>query len=117
MQDHVHALFAFDFTPDLSANCGHWNLVKHGSLRLEVRFEKALSMAINCIVYAEFDNVLEIDFVKSLSSFPVRPYGYFSMASARKLFSPSLHIFFSSKITRDDEKNFNLVCDTDASIS
>ena len=50
-------LFAFDFTPDLSANCaGHWNLVKHGSLRLEVRFEK-----FKCIVYAEFDNVLEID--------------------------------------------------------
>jgi len=55
-------LFAFDFTPDLSANCaGHWNLVKHGSLRLEVRFEKPLITTINCIVYAEFDNVLEID--------------------------------------------------------
>ncbi|XP_071579482.1 uncharacterized protein F54H12.2-like [Temnothorax nylanderi] len=55
-------LFAFDLTPDLSANCaGHWNLVKHGSLRLEVRFEKALTATVNCIVYAEFDNVLEID--------------------------------------------------------
>ncbi|KYN21923.1 Uncharacterized protein F54H12.2 [Trachymyrmex cornetzi] len=30
-------------------------------LRLEVRFEKGLSVTINCIVYAEFDNVLEID--------------------------------------------------------
>jgi len=56
------SLFAFDLTPDLSANCaGHWNLVKHGSLRLEVRFEKPLITTINCIVYAEFDNVLEID--------------------------------------------------------
>jgi len=56
------SLFAFDLTPDLSANCaGHWNLVKHGSLRLEVRFEKPLTTTINCIVYAEFDNVLEID--------------------------------------------------------
>ncbi|KYN13610.1 Uncharacterized protein F54H12.2 [Trachymyrmex cornetzi] len=55
-------LFAFDLTPDLSANCaGHWNLVKHGSLRLEVRFEKALSVTINCTIYAEFDNVLKID--------------------------------------------------------
>ncbi|XP_071578895.1 uncharacterized protein F54H12.2-like [Temnothorax nylanderi] len=55
-------LFAFDLTPDLSANfAGHWNLVKHGSLRLEVRFEKALTTTVNCIVYAEFDNVLEID--------------------------------------------------------
>ncbi|XP_018368251.1 PREDICTED: uncharacterized protein F54H12.2-like [Trachymyrmex cornetzi] len=57
-----YTLFTFDLTPDLSANCaGHWNLVKHGSLRLEVRFEKALSVTINCIVYAEFDNILEID--------------------------------------------------------
>ncbi|XP_039315427.1 uncharacterized protein F54H12.2-like [Solenopsis invicta] len=57
-----YCLFAFDLTPDLSANCaGHWNLVKHGSLRLEVRFEKALTATVNCIVYAEFDNVLEID--------------------------------------------------------
>lgn len=57
-----YTLFAFDLTPDLSANCaGHWNLVRHGSLRLEVRFEKALSETVNCIVYAEFDNVIEID--------------------------------------------------------
>ncbi|XP_039311140.1 uncharacterized protein F54H12.2-like [Solenopsis invicta] len=57
-----YCLFAFDLTPDLSANCaGHWNLVKHGSLRLEVRFEKALTATVNCIVYAEFNNVLEID--------------------------------------------------------
>ncbi|XP_011171651.3 uncharacterized protein F54H12.2-like [Solenopsis invicta] len=57
-----YCLFAFDLTPNLSANCaGHWNLVKHGSLRLEVRFEEALTATVNCIVYAEFDNVLEID--------------------------------------------------------
>lgn len=57
-----YCLFAFDLTPDLSANyAGHWNLVKHGSLRLEVRFEKPLDATVNCIVYAEFDNVLEID--------------------------------------------------------
>ncbi|XP_024880599.1 uncharacterized protein F54H12.2-like [Temnothorax curvispinosus] len=60
-------LFAFDLTPDLSANfAGHWNLVKHGSLRLEVRFEKALTTTVNCIVYAEFDNVLEIDSTRQI---------------------------------------------------
>ncbi|KAL6416707.1 hypothetical protein ACFW04_011470 [Cataglyphis niger] len=58
----IVGLFAFDLTPDLSANyAGHWNLVKHGSLRLEVRFEKALAETVNCIIYAEFDNVIEID--------------------------------------------------------
>ncbi|KAL6418947.1 hypothetical protein ACFW04_014158 [Cataglyphis niger] len=57
-----YTLFAFDLTPDLLANyAGHWNLVKYGSLRLEVRFEKALAETVNCIIYAEFDNVIEID--------------------------------------------------------
>lgn len=57
-----YCLFAFDLTPDLSANSSsHWNLVRHGSIRIEVRFEEALASTINCIVYAEYDNVLEID--------------------------------------------------------
>lgn len=59
---HGFCLFAFDLTPDLSANSSsHWNLVRHGSVRIEVRFEQALRTTINCIVYAEYDNVLEID--------------------------------------------------------
>lgn len=57
-----YCLFAFDLTPDLSANSNtHWNLVKHGSVRIEVRFEEPLNATVNCIVYAEYDNVLEID--------------------------------------------------------
>lgn len=57
-----YCLFAFDLTPDLSANSNsHWNLVKHGSVRIEVRFEEALTTTINCVVYAEYDNILEID--------------------------------------------------------
>ena len=57
-----YCLFAFDLTPDLSAHyAGHWNLVKNGTMPVEVRFEKPLSQTVNCILYAEFDNVLEID--------------------------------------------------------
>ncbi|XP_046752092.1 uncharacterized protein F54H12.2-like [Diprion similis] len=34
---------AFDLTPDLFANCpSHWSLIKHGTLRVEVRFDEAL---------------------------------------------------------------------------
>ncbi|XP_016845094.1 uncharacterized protein F54H12.2-like [Nasonia vitripennis] len=55
-------LTAFDLTSDLSAHFAtHWNLVHSGSIRIEVRFETALLTAINFIVYAEYDNVLEID--------------------------------------------------------
>lgn len=57
-----YCLTAFDLTPDLSANVNtHWNLIKNGSLRLEVAFEEALTATVNCLVYAEFDNVIEID--------------------------------------------------------
>ena len=50
-----YCLFAFDLTPDLSANQEtHWNLVKHGSGRNDVRFDGPLSTTVNCIIYAEY---------------------------------------------------------------
>lgn len=57
-----YCLMAFDLTPDLSASStAHWNLIRHGSVRLEVRFETALTQTVNCMIYAEFDNIIEID--------------------------------------------------------
>lgn len=57
-----YCLFAFDLTPDLSSNSpSHWNLVRHGSIRIEVRFAQPLTESTNCIIYSEFDNCLEID--------------------------------------------------------
>ena len=57
-----YCLFAFDLTPDLLANSNsHWNLVKHGSVRIAARFEEAFSSTMTCIVYTECDNVPEID--------------------------------------------------------
>ncbi|KAJ8029813.1 hypothetical protein HOLleu_29306 [Holothuria leucospilota] len=61
-----YTLFAFDLTPDLSDG-GHFNLVKEGNLRLEMNFAEALPRTINVIVYAEFDNVIEIDKVRNIS--------------------------------------------------
>ncbi|XP_074115792.1 uncharacterized protein F54H12.2-like [Cotesia typhae] len=57
-----YALYAFDLTPDMSANsASHWNLVRNGSLRIEASFAVPLHINANCIVYLEFDNILEID--------------------------------------------------------
>ena len=54
-----YCLFAFDLTPDLSANQDiHWNLVKHGSVRIDLRFDDPLSSTGNCIIYAEYENIL-----------------------------------------------------------
>ncbi|EFN79085.1 Uncharacterized protein F54H12.2, partial [Harpegnathos saltator] len=57
-----YILFAFNLTSYLSANyTDQWNLVKHDSVRMEVRFERALTTTINCLLYAEFESVLEIN--------------------------------------------------------
>jgi len=57
-----YSLFAFDLTPDLSESDGdHTCLVKQGNVRLDIQFTTALTRTINAIVYAEFDNIIEID--------------------------------------------------------
>ena len=60
-------LTAFDLTPDLSAHCNsHWNLVRSGSVRIEVGFQTVPTVTINCIVYTEYDNILEIDSTRQI---------------------------------------------------
>ena len=46
-----NTLFGFDLTPDMS----------EGNLRVEIHFAETLTASINVIMYAEFDNVIEID--------------------------------------------------------
>ena len=55
-----YTLYAFDLTPDLTCG-GHFNLQKQGNLRLEVNFRQPLAQTINVLVYAEFENIIEID--------------------------------------------------------
>ena len=57
--DKGYSLFAFDLTPDMDAD-DHYGLIKHGNLRLEIEFAQALPATITVIVYAEFDNIVEI---------------------------------------------------------
>lgn len=62
-----YCLFAFDLTPDLSANAStHWNLIKHGSVRLEVRFAEPLAHTVNCVIYSEYYNLMEIDAARQI---------------------------------------------------
>jgi hypothetical protein len=53
-------LFGFDLTHDMS-EVGAFQLLKQGNLRVEIHFAEALTATINVIMYAEFDNVIEID--------------------------------------------------------
>ena len=58
---HGFCLYVFDSTSDLSASEGHWNLVKHGSVRIEIRFAEALKEIVNCVIYSEYNSICEID--------------------------------------------------------
>ena len=55
-----NTLFGFDLTPDMS-EVGAFQLIKQGNLRVKIHFAEALTTTINVIMYAEFDNVIEID--------------------------------------------------------
>ena len=58
--DKGYSLFAFDLTPDYDDD-DHYPIIRHGNLRLEMHFAEALRKPINVIVYAEFDNIVEIN--------------------------------------------------------
>lgn len=58
-------LFAFDLSPDL-CEMDHFNLRKNGSIRIESRFKKILPHTVNLLVYAEFENIIEIDHVRNV---------------------------------------------------
>jgi hypothetical protein len=55
-----YTLFAFDFTGDLCSG-DHFNLVRNGNLRLNLHFNSNVTTAINCIVYLEYQNMIEIN--------------------------------------------------------
>lgn len=54
-----YCLFAFDLTPDLCAS--QWNIQRSGSLGIDLCFANALESSVMAIVFAEFDNLVEID--------------------------------------------------------
>ena len=46
-----NTLFGFDLTPDMS-EVGAFQLIKQGSLRVEIHFAEALTATIHVIMYA-----------------------------------------------------------------
>jgi len=60
-----YTLFAFDLSADHD-DCGSLNLSRVGTVRLDAKFQSQLQTTINVIVYAEFQNLLEIDRAKNI---------------------------------------------------
>ena len=55
-----YTLYVYDLTPDLGED-DHFNLIKEGNVRVDMKFSVVLPNTINVIVYAEFENIIEID--------------------------------------------------------
>ena len=55
-----YALYAFDLTPDLGEE-DRFSLVRQGSVRLSLKFSTALANTVTAVVYAKFENVIEVD--------------------------------------------------------
>ncbi|XP_054709220.1 uncharacterized protein F54H12.2-like [Uloborus diversus] len=60
-----YCLFHFDLSPDL-CDVAHLNLVRHSNLRLELKFKVPLPQTISLMVYAEFENLIEINKARNI---------------------------------------------------
>ena len=54
-------MFAFDLTPQMDSSEVGFKLIKHGNIRIEIHFGIATARTLTVIVFAEHDNLLEID--------------------------------------------------------
>jgi len=61
------ALFAFDLTPQLDSSNVSFELIKSGNIRLEIHFSAAAARTLTVVIYAEHDNLLEIDRDRSVA--------------------------------------------------
>ena len=55
-----YGLMAFDLTPDFDYE-DHYPLVKFGNLKIELEFDSRVPNAIEILVFAQFDNMIEIN--------------------------------------------------------
>jgi len=61
-------MLVFDLTPDLAASEGHTSDPVHGTIRLELKFAKALPNPLVCLLYLEYDNSILIDAMRQVST-------------------------------------------------
>ncbi|XP_062584619.1 uncharacterized protein F54H12.2-like [Saccostrea cucullata] len=62
-----YTLWGWDFTKDQEAQSDKFHIIETGNLRVEVQFTNNTVNTINCVVYAEFDNLLEINKQREVS--------------------------------------------------
>ncbi|MDI9312034.1 MAG: hypothetical protein QM535_17605 [Limnohabitans sp.] len=66
-----YIIYGFNFANDYSDGFGidgHSNLIKRGTLRLQLKFKSPLTIPINVVAYCEFDNIIEINIIGEVYS-------------------------------------------------
>ena len=61
-------MLLFDLTPDLAVSEGHTSPVDSGNIRIELSFKAALTKAITCLFYLEYDNAIRVDSGKTITT-------------------------------------------------
>jgi hypothetical protein len=56
-----YLMLIFDLTPHDAASESHTSLFENDTIRIEVKFEKALTELITCLLYTEYDGCVRID--------------------------------------------------------
>ncbi|XP_056022006.1 uncharacterized protein F54H12.2-like [Ostrea edulis] len=62
-----YTLWCVDFTKDQEAQTDKFHLIQTGNLRVEVQFTANVAETLNCVVYAVFDNLLEVNKQREVS--------------------------------------------------
>ena len=60
-------MLLFNLKPDLGASEGHVTS-ENGNIRIELKFNKPLPDAITCLLHFEFDNSVQIDRLRTVST-------------------------------------------------
>ena len=63
-----YCFWGYDLTPDQAADQSHLRPIKTGNLRLEFQFATSLAKTFNVLVYAEFDNLIEINGLREVTT-------------------------------------------------
>jgi hypothetical protein len=55
-------IFGFNLAPDESDGCdGHYNLIKRGNVRFEIKLAGSIKEVISVLLFCEFDNLIQVD--------------------------------------------------------
>ncbi|XP_069059591.1 uncharacterized protein F54H12.2-like [Pleurodeles waltl] len=60
-----YTLFAFDLTPYMEDG-DHYNLIKNGNLKAEIRFTQALATNVNMVVFSVFNGVIQVNHAQQI---------------------------------------------------